>query len=242
MAYQTLTLENLPMSGAVKITAVTTGTSPGTVNNVKIRRRYNGTTIWTTIATVQIAVKADFSFVAFDYGCKSGRKYDYALFPATGDSYGIGVINTVDCTLSGLFIGDKKGQFVAMGSPNCSATKNGNATIIKPLYSRFPHEIRNGDSNYSTGTASGLFLPIIDGCKFTRIGSRELKDRVIELLCNGRKKILKMPDGRAWWVAVGNNVSESSDTPQDASELSFDWTEIADFETEHLVLFESGVA
>ena len=236
MVYQTLTLTNLPVKSAVRISAAATeDASTSLVDKITIKRKVHGTSTWTTIKTIAVTNISHFSFNLLDYGTKSKHSYDYGLFPSKLSIEEDGIIGEVNCDFDSLFIGTATIQHVAILNVKCVSKRSSNSVVTTPLYSKYPRHIQIGSANYSTGSASGIFTPYENDCKpiFTHI--RQYKDALLDFLCNGTPKILKTPDGRAWYVAIGPNPGEDDSDISDAAGISFEWTEIGELPIDWVV-------
>ncbi len=115
-----------------------------------------------------------------------------------------------------------------------SVTQNKGATIVETFNGKYPYSFKCGCANYSSGTASGMFVPILDNCKF--IFSNENNNNIVwkyrnelkECLCNGKPKILKYFDGRTKLVSINDTVSDDEGEYNDKNITTFSWTEIGD--------------
>lgn len=228
MDYQILQLENVSLQCAVKITCIASGNDPtGAVDSVKIKRRVNGTSTWGLIGTVDIGTISNLSFYCYDITCRSKMTYDYAAVPVYESVEGDYIISTIKCEFDGIYVGDATASYIAFLNPKYSFQKNIPVSYVTPFNSKYPYRIQNGAANYSTGSISGLFLPM-SGCNFDLSNTSVYKDEVLEFLCNGRSKLVKCYDGKAWICGIDGNPKEEYSEFMDASEIQFNFTEIDD--------------
>lgn len=229
--YQSIQLENLSKECLIKISCVSTGVAPGDINKVRLKRRNHGEILWKLLKEIPITSVSDFTFTVYDNQTKSRRTYDYMVIPVTNDMEGIGIIGTVKCEFDGIYISDVYEEWICRLNPTYEYEKNISVGYIRTLHGRYPKRIRNGNSNYATGNVRGLFLPLDSSGDFVNMpeivqAAQEYKERLLEFLCNGRKKLLRIYDGHMWPISIDDKPKEVFSRFDGASETQFNWTEI----------------
>jgi hypothetical protein len=226
MAYQTVILTNEPLLGGVKISSTKAVGAPIDATSVIIKRKETTAMVYDNIATIAVASVDDLTFQVIDRNVLTGRMYDYLLTPVVGDVEQLGAGASVAVSYSALFITDSTGTYMAPLDITCTAQKNTQVSYVQPLKSKYPHAVRNGDANYSTGNAEGMFLTFTGDCTPDLTNSHTYKESVLEMLVNGLPKVLRVPDGRGWYISVDGDPKRNTDEFLGADTISFSWTEI----------------
>jgi hypothetical protein len=229
--YQTINLENLSKECLIKISCIGTGTPPGTVTKVKIKRRPHGTLPWSTIQEIPINSEVDFTFTLYDNKTKSRRTYDYMAIPVSGETEGIGQTASIKCDFDSIYISDVGEEWICELNPKYDYVKKISASYTKTFNGQRPKKISNGNTNYAIGSVTGLFLPKDSNGGYTNLpeiieAAQEYKERLLDFLCNGKKKLLRTYDGRMWAVSIDDEPKEVFNGTDGASEIQFQWTEI----------------
>lgn len=230
MAYQTITANNMDVQCGIQIQCVATGVDVGNVSSVVLKKRYVGESVWFTIATVSISTKEDFSFVQFDADTRSGYTYEYVAIPIINNIEQAGVSTRCTCRFGGIYIADSTGAWVSLYNNEYSMQKNTQVSYILPLAGKYPRRVSNAGTNYMTGSVTGLFLPFDEVGYPIKEKAREYKDAVLEMLSNGKTKLLKTYDGNAWIISVDSTIKENFSLFDGASTISFNWTEIGEMD------------
>lgn len=227
MAYQTITATNLELQCGIQIQCTSTGVAVGNIDSVVIKRRYTGTSSWTTISTIPIATISDFSFLQVDVDVRSGYSYDYAAIPRINGAEQPGVFASCTCKFGGIYIGDSTGAWIGLFNCEYSKQRNTQVAYITTLAGKYPRQVSNAETNYESGSVTGLFLPY-DKCGYPyKDKAREYKDSLLDMLTNKKPKLLKTYDGNAWIVSVDANPKENFSPFIGAETTTFNWTEIA---------------
>jgi hypothetical protein len=210
------------------------------VSMLRIKRRKQGTYDWTTLYEVPILTTDDFNFERFDNFARSGTKYEYAVIPIIGGIESGLIINSVESNFEGLFIIEKDRAFGTELEVDVSADKNAPYSIVNTINRKYPYYVKNGNNNYYSGTATGLFIEKVNGdYEVNPQYDWERSHSIMEFLSDGQAKILKNDDGRMWMVGIIGNPSERSEEIQNKKIISFDWVEIGDCESGH-ELYNNG--
>jgi len=229
--YFTITLTNLPLEAGIQIASVKTEEPVGSITKVIIKRRLSGVGSYLPIGEQTITTADDFTFTVKDFNVKSRYTYDYMLMPAAGETEGVGVTATKKCEFDGFYIGDTVSRYVCNLNPKVEFQPNGETGINTSLGSQYPFVIENSIADYYSGKASGLFLPTPTGsynqAEAQTATALDYKIAVITFLKTKTNKLLKTFDGHAWYVRVKGRPAEVPSEYDGASEISFEWVEVA---------------
>lgn len=230
MAYQTITATNMELQCGIMIKCVATGEPVGEVSSVVLKKRYAGASVWKNIATVEINTVSDFTFTHFDADTRSGATYNYVVVPVIDEVEQPGVLATCKCEFGGIYIGDSTGSWISLYNNEYSMQKNTQVSYITTLAGKFPRRVSNASTDYLSGSVTGLFLPFTETGFPMKEKAREYKDAVLQMLTNGKAKLLKTYDGNAWIVSVDATPKENFSLFDGASTISFNWTQIGEVE------------
>lgn len=234
-------ITNKPRLCAVEIECSQTDFSQNDVSaitGVRIKRREANEVTATLIGEVQVVNVNDLHFVAYDITARSHRHYEYFCIPVLGSTEGVGSVEEVDCEFSALFVGNLSKQYVAALNTKFSNKRQYGMTYAQTYYSRYPHAVRNGSMNYSSGSVSGLFLDKTPNGEFTIQNAQEYKEGVIDFLSDGNWKLVKTGEGHLWYVQVDGELQEDYSEFAGASTITFNWTEIGKVTDEGIVVVE----
>lgn len=230
MAYQSISAVNMERRCCVRISCTATAGSIGSISSVVLKRRYTNST-WTTILTKSVSSLSDLTFIYDDVCVRSGYSYDYIVIPRIGTIEQVGVMASCSCKFTGIYIGDDTGSWVALFNSEYTKQKNKQVAYITPLSGKYPRVVSNADTDYMTGSVTGLFLPVGDDCEPDVANAYVYKNAVLDMLNNKKPKLLKLYNGDAWVVSIDQGVKENSSRFEGASTISFNWTEIAALDT-----------
>jgi hypothetical protein len=229
LAYQTIALVNSPTLAGIEIVATKTVDAPEDAASFLVKRKKLPSGAYVTIATVLTPLPANMTFRLLDKNVLSGNSYQYLLVPVVNTVEQIGVSTTVVCNLPLLHIYDTVGALFAYLDISVSEQRNTSVSYVKPLYGKYPHAVRNSDTNYSSGTAEALYLPFNVSCVPDITQATISNFNALEMLTNGLQKVMRTPDGRGWTISVNGEPRVNKDEFFGADTITFDWTEIAAF-------------
>ena len=227
MAYQTLQLINSPTLAGVEIVATKLPNAPTDASSFIVKRKKLPGGLFVPITMVPIVLPSQMSFRLLDKNVLSGNTYQYLLTPVVNGFESVGISSTVVCDLPLLHIYDNSGALFAYMNISVSEQRNTSVNYVKPLYGKYPHVVRNSDTNYASGTAEALYLPFNASCTPDVAQSTATNFKVLEFLTNGLPKVMRTPDGRGWAISVNGEPRVNKDEFFGADTVSFDWTEIA---------------
>ena len=229
MDYQTIQLINSPTMAGIEIVATKLPNAPIDALSFIVKRKQLPDGLYVTIATIPTIIPAQMTFRLLDKNVLSGNSYQYLLTPVVDGIEMLGVSTTVVCELPYLHIYDTSGALFAYMNISVSEQKNTSVNYVKPLYGKYPHVVRNSDTNYSSGSAEALYLPFNVSCVPDITQATTSNFNALEMLTNGLQKVMRTPDGRGWSISVNGEPRVNKDEFFGADTVSFDWTEIAAF-------------
>ena len=225
----TVTVTNNPYLCGIEITSTANVESVGSITSVVINRSENDGS-YEVIKTIEVTDVADLTFDLLDASAKSGSQYEYSINLMAGETISeFGVSDAVQCSFCGLFVGDSTGYYIAGTNFKTETKRNILREYVTTLAGRYPYAVSNADTNYTTGTSTGLFLQLTpDKKSFLPDTYHTYSNAVVDFLCNGNPKILKTHDGQAWYVSIdaSPNVVYSDFTGNNA--VQFSWTEVGE--------------
>lgn len=222
-----------------------------------VKRKTENQILWTTIGFIpsqnfQPIVDSN-QYVGYytDITSIPTEKYKYMICPVISnlelsgkesDGYTI-------CETNGLSILDMSAIYYSFLETKIdSINQNSAATVINTINGKYPYTYKLGNSNYVTGTASGLFNPYyIDNCNYFYTDSNEENNMIVkyrkkfrEWLCDGHPKIIKYYDGRAFLVAINDTPGDDDSEHHLKNITTFNFTEIGDINSS-VDLINSGL-
>ena len=231
LTYLSVETKNNPYRGGIEIESTTSKTSIGNVTSIAINRKRYDKTGWISIYTIPVTTVDDLKFNLFDITVLSGKSYYYKIDVMVGNNIlESQILDTVDCWFDGLFVGDFNQQFIAGSNFSVDPVRNTQVAYVTTLNSRTPYRISNANTNYSSGSASGLFLKVTaDGKKFIPDDDHSYSTSVLDFLTDGEGKVLKTHDGLGWYVSIDESPSSPyNDGYTGMNSIRFNWTEIGD--------------
>lgn len=222
---------------------------PEEVEYMRIKRRVKGTYEWVNLFEIRIEKSEDLKFEKFDKYARGNTMYEYAMVPVIrqieggNDKEGNVNICEVKSEFYDTFLSEKDISFHTQVEVSLSLNKNHPTLVVAPIHRKYPYVFGNGNANYYSGSISAVWVELDKLCDYAQEMSWndaygivwrnnwDYRNRLMEFLCNGKPKILKMPDGRMWMVAITETPTESVSFHNDAPTTTFQWTEIADCES-----------
>ena len=219
------------------------------VEFLRIKRRVKGTYNWITMFEIRIEEASDFKFERFDKYARSQTTYEYAMVPVIRNIEGGSdleenhYISEVLSEFDDTFLVEKDVSYHSQLELTWSTSKNRPTLVVAPVDRKFPYVFGNGNLNYYSGSISAIWLELNSLCDLARTMSWEdawgmiyqsgweYRHNLMEFLCNGRPKILKMADGRMWMVSIVDSPTESVTLHNSVPTTTFNWTEIDDCES-----------
>lgn len=207
---------------------------------IRIKMREKGKYDWISLYEVPITNTEDLTFERFTSYCKAQTEYEFALIPVINGMEGNLNINSVLSQFDDLFVVDKDNSFYCC-DVKVAPVRNRETSTIIPLNSKYPVVVCNNNSNYTTGSVTGLFIKSNDGIldKESMMGYRA---KLEDFLFNGYPKIIKYGSGAMWLVQITGNIQDDFDTigQQGYSKTTFNFTEVGDVEDSN-TLYDMGL-
>lgn len=178
---------------------------------VAIRRREKGTGAWTEVYRKRIEAGAieDFKFVLYDVSARAGVTYEYAFVPILVGSEGAMAVQEVKCEFKGLWIYGASVHYHTDLNVRVKIERNFSGNEVTTLGRRYPYYVSYGQSNYDSGSISGVFAPYDEGqCKYILPASTLWRERLIDFLSDRKPKVIKTWDGRLWVAGITPSVSQ----------------------------------
>lgn len=218
-----------------------------------IKRREVSDVLWTSVGyinSLDFILNEDLLNGSFiDRTAFPNEDYEYSIVSVfNGQEINSNFISaSVCCYTDGIAISEiDKTYYTPIEIKLNGVTQNKGTTIVETFNNKYPFAFKNGITNYTTGSACGMFVPIIDECKF--IFDNETNNNTVwkyrqefrEWLCDGKPKVLKYYDGRTKLVSINDTVTDDDSEYNDKNITTFSWTEIGDI-TSTTDLIENGL-
>lgn len=203
------------------------------VNGLVLKRKEIGKQNWTIVKKWRVNSIDDFTFTEVDRYNKSKKSYQYSLTPLYDDIAGNVSIQDVYSEFEGLCIADaEKSVSTYLDVQFDSLAKNKPSASNVTLAGKYPSVIKNGETNYYSGTVSALFVKLNDKTYSLErsVDQEEYQREIVEWLNGVSNKIIKYEDGMLYFASITNPPSYSFSSNNENRPISFSFTEIADAE------------
>ncbi|MBZ9622839.1 hypothetical protein G9F71_008235 [Clostridium sp. FP2] len=196
------------------------------------RRKIEEISNWMTIRDIPYT---EDQVEIYDSLNESSQEYEYAIVPVMdngneGDYNNNKILSEFDSA----FILDINSSYkLSCDLEYGTKTRNISSSVYKPLGSRFPIIVKNGDMYYDTGSVTALVVSqqTIDESVITdRKVEIKLRNQLEDFLSSGTSKILKDSNGNMWIIGIAESPSTTylNETKQALARCSFNWTEMGD--------------
>lgn len=228
--YANVTVTAIPCECVIRIASQALSDNIGNVDTMSIQRRESGTTDWQEMKQIAITTTTDFDFTLDDILVLSGHTYDYRIQMLNGSTpVESELYESIKFFCNGMFIGDFNQRYIGRADITVEAKKNIAVEYVTTISGKYPFKVSNSDMNYATGTTTAMFLPLdSSGKRLSLDDYLVIAQDVLEFLCNGEDKILKLADGRGWYISIDNNPRIVYSNYRGASPIEFSWTEIGE--------------
>ena len=197
-----------------------------TVNAVRIKRRKKGTYEWDTLFEVPINTNDDFKFERFDRYARGNTEYEYTLVPVMSGIEGNLNTNSILSSFEGYYLIEKEVIYHLFLNTSISFTRNQNSTTVNTLGRKYPFQVVNGNSNYTSGELQGTFIDLGIDYELNTADGMRYRQEVDNFLTNGKPKILKDDEGRMWMVAIVDSIPQDFSQHWNMPIHTITWTEI----------------
>ena len=212
-----------------------------TISKIRLKRREKGGS-WLTIYEKTVNGAEDMTFTYYDEIARGrGAVYEYAISPVVGVMEQS--MTTVSCVseFDGAVITDGETSYHILLEPSVTQTaRTRPCTVIQTMNGKYPFVFYNGDTNYDSGTFSGVVIEYDNETDtFDFDGGDAYRRKFLDWLLDGNSKILKMYDGRIWMIAVSGEAAQSSEEHYDKVTISFPFVEVGSVESSN-DLYDNG--
>lgn len=180
------------------------------------------------IGRIAVNAQQDLDFIFADYYVASGMQYEYICYPQIGGAWGVGCSGDVTCRFDGLWIGNLDEQFACHLNAECTPMLNFNMNYVQTFHATYPHAISNGNMQYYSGSAKGIFVEIDEDCNFMIETATQYRRKLEAFLANKKTKVLRTGKGDIWTVQINGKVQEEETQYQGVGATVFEWTQVAD--------------
>lgn len=225
------------------------------LKSLKLKRRKKGDLKWTLVEEIPLENREyapyTLNYIMKDYYVPSGSKFEWALVPEKDVlirnkfEERIYAIDETETKFNGIFISDLSKTFkLTDGVAYSNNMSNQSVGRIATLNSRFPIITRNGNTDYESGSVSGLILN--DDFNTTGVIDRnKIVKKINEInsfLKNGKPKIVKDWNGNVWICQIVNSpsVTYQNNSGMGIVQVRFDWVECGKYDVEE-DLYKNGL-
>lgn len=211
------------------------------ISSVVIKRRRKDTYDWIPLFEIPVENTDSLKFERFDRYAAGNQEYEYALAFKLADVEGAYNVNSIVPRFDGIFIASRDKIFSSViEAYTPQIQKNKPSALVNTIDSKYPFVVSHSKNNYYSGSMSGVFVEQKQsGCELDFEQAHRYRHDLLEFLCDGKAKFLKLDDGRMWMIAVVDNPAESQDSDTQKVVTSFAWAEIGGAESAQ-DLYENG--
>ena len=242
-AWDYLTIMDANFNGTIE--AGNVGYDLSQIEGIKVKRRKVDDYNWITIKYIPVGdLEEDLAFSLNDNTAQNGIEYEYAFVPVVSGIEGNYITNTIKSNFDGVFICDKDIIYKFYAGVNYGTNQRVQKIgVFEPLGRKYPVVISNSLINYETGSFSGTVLPndYLNNKDLDKLSMVQERKDLLDFLTNKQPKILKDWNGNIWLMIItGNpNVSFQRSSAMKIADVSADWTEIGDYNSQK-DLYEAG--
>lgn len=242
-AWDYLTIMDANFNGTIE--AGNVGYDLSQIEGIKVKRRKVDDYNWITIKYISVGdLEEDLAFSLNDNTAQNGIEYEYAFVPVVSGIEGNYITNTIKSNFDGVFICDKDIIYKFYAGVNYGTNQRVQKIgVFEPLGRKYPVVISNSLINYETGSFSGTVLPndYLTNKDLDKLSMVQERKDLLDFLTNKQPKILKDWNGNIWLMIItGNpNVSFQRSSAMKIADVSADWTEIGDYNSQK-DLYEAG--
>lgn len=211
-------------------------------SHILLKRRSPHTFKWQTVFVKEVHGRDDFEISFDDYTVRASAEMEYAVVPIFfGLEHNYSTVTVKSEFTNMLLISNDTVYGTSITDGFCDTTRNIPSSNVELLNQKYPIYVRNSQANYDTGECKGNFIKLVDDngqCSDEMADTENdykrimYQKEVMDFICDGQPKILKMPDGRMWIVQITPNPTDQADTAYNNRYISFQWVEIADPDSE----------
>lgn len=218
--------------------------SADVISEVRIKKRFEGDTVWKTIySKSDINTSDDFAVDFIDYLEPSNTTVEYKYVPVFNinsqnvdmDSEGTTVeskfdewfiIGQYELNSQGAMINEVHPMIVDFSS---TPTLNRQTTLINTLGSKYAFVNTNGMTQYYSGSTTCTFVELcVNGLGIDADNAWKYRNSIDEFLANGYSKIIKSFEGDIRLVSTYEEVSHQENGDYRNVSTTFQWAEVGD--------------
>lgn len=196
------------------------------ITAIRLKRRKKGTYTWTTLFEIPVRTFDDLSIKRVDRYARNNIEYEYGLIPVLGNVEGSISLNTVISKFDGVFICSKDKTYGTIFETDVTSTRHRPFSTINTLGSQFPFVTYQSKNNYDLGTATGMFINYDENCNIDLLGATDYREDLKNFLYDGKPKLLKYEDGKAWIVGIVDDIAEDHSEHPDKVITTLQWVQI----------------
>ena len=197
------------------------------VSKVKIKKRFAGDFVWTTIYEKNINVNEDFNFEFYDYYEPSNRDIEYAYVAVIAGSDSDTFFNTVHSRFHSYFLCGKDISYPMILDTSNDITYNRESNIIVSPGRKYPYVVHNGMAHYYSGTLKATFIEP-KNCRFDTANGWKYRNQLDRFLTDGSPKILKSFEGDMWMVNISGSLPRTQNGHYQNISHQIEWVECGD--------------
>lgn len=222
------TLLHATYQGNVHAGNVTYG--QGSVDAIKIKKRFKGDMEWKTIyMKTPIDSVDDFTIEFYDYFEPSGRDIEYSYVAVMGSVDMESATNEVHSEFNNYFIcGQGAENYPLILDVKNEVTYNRESAIITSPGRKYPYVVNNGITQYYSGTLNVTFIAMDENCQLDVENGWKYRNDIDKFLADGQPKILKSFEGDMWLVDVVNSLPRTIDGHYQHVSHQIEWVEVGD--------------
>lgn len=219
------------VAGADVRIEVTAADSEGLGLDRIIIQKHDGAA-WQKAYEQKISAEADRVFFLSDIYVATGKTYRYkALYVNANNDLLKEEEGEVLCYFDGLVVMDATSLYVSVGNWSYSHSRTTSVNFIQPFQRKHPIAIVNGNVNYESGDASGVFAPFDERGDPAYEGSTPYRQQFLNYLATPGVKLFKTYDGYMWLVCIDSGMKDTYEYNKDTELVSFSWTEVDEIPT-----------
>ncbi|MEG2380993.1 MAG: hypothetical protein RSB38_04785 [Oscillospiraceae bacterium] len=180
-------------------------------------------------------------FIRFDRYVATGFDYEYAIIPIMNNVEGNYNLNSITPKFDGVFILTKSQIFNSLFDINTQIARNHPTSTVNTIEGKYPFVVSHSKNNYYSGSVSATFVEVdTRECSLKVKEGYAYRKKLLDFLCDGSPKMLKLYTGEVFLIMVTENPQEDRLQYSDKVTTSFAFTEIGDSEST-LDLYENGL-
>lgn len=198
-------------------------------DHIVISRREVGKKNWVVLYDKEVYGIKDFDIHLVDKYAKAKTNYEYKMSSYLNGVENTTIIENIYSDFGGMYLADKECLYGTIFNLDaCDTARQISGNTLELMNSKYANVVSNSETNYDTGTTSGLFVSLENKDYLTLISDGRQREDIKNRLSNKKPLILKIHDGRIWMMKVVGEITDSQDGDSDLRRISFNWAEIGD--------------